>query len=120
MLPTPFHLFKVIIFFHVSVLTQEKYTFSNLDLLLSKEDITEDDLFQLRDLLTEETETSPIKTSLTNELANLLITPTNKPRIAQNSKNQISLHGTSSKNRKRAKKQHLDIALLEIHGFNLV
>ena len=67
-----------------SVLNQEIYPFSDLDLLLSSDDITEDDFLQLPDFLVEESETSPIKTPLNIEPTNLPITPNSEPTNALN------------------------------------
>ena len=65
-------------------MNQEKYFFSNLDSLLSKDNITEDDLLQLPELFPEEPKTPSNQTSITHELENLSITPTDKPSIALN------------------------------------
>ena len=65
-------------------MTQENYPLSDLDSLLSKDNITKDDLLQPAEKFLEEQRNSPSKTLLTNELENLLITPTDKPTIAFN------------------------------------
>ena len=60
--------------------------FSDLDFLLSKDSITEDDLLQLPELLPEEPKTPSSQTSITHELETLFITPTDKPTIALNAR----------------------------------
>ena len=65
-------------------MNQEDYSFSDLDSLLSKDSITEDDLLQLPKLSPEEPKTPYNQTSITHELENLSITPTDKPTIALN------------------------------------
>ena len=67
-------------------MSQEDNSFSDLDFLLSKDNITEDDLLQLPELLPEEPRTPSSQTSITHELENLFITPTDKPTIALNVK----------------------------------
>ena len=70
--------------FNFSIMTQEDYPLSDLDFLLSKDTITEDDLIQLPELSPEESETPSDQTSISHELENLSITPTNKPTIPLN------------------------------------
>ena len=70
--------------FNFSVRTQEDYPFSDLDFLLSKDNITEDDLLQLPEVPLEETNTPSNHTSITHEFENLSLTPTDKPTIALN------------------------------------
>ena len=65
-------------------MNQEDYSFSDLDSLLSKDNITEDDLLQLPELLPEEPRTPSSQTSITRELESLFITPTDKPTVALN------------------------------------
>ena len=65
-------------------MSQEDNSFSDLDFLLSKDSITEDDLLQLPELLPEGPETLSSQTSITHELENLFLTPTDKPTIALN------------------------------------
>ena len=65
-------------------MSQEDYPFSDLDFLLSKDNITEDDLLQLPELPLEEPKTPSNHTSMTHELDNLSLTPTDKPTIALN------------------------------------
>ena len=65
-------------------MTQEHYPFTDLDFLLSKNDIREEDLLQLPDLIFEEAKNSSIKTLLTHEPENLVITSTNKPTVTLN------------------------------------
>ena len=105
-------------------MTQENYLFSDLDLLLSKNNVTEGKLLQLPVLLDDESKTSAIKTPLNNEPTRSPITPTNILTIVLNDRpkneNQLSFHGIFSRNRERAKKLLLDIALLDVYDFNLV
>ena len=56
---------KTFCIFYFCVMTQENYPQSDLDLLSSKNNITEEDLLQLRDLIFEEPKTSPIRNLLT-------------------------------------------------------
>ena len=65
-------------------MSQEDNSFSDLDFLLSKNNITEDDLLQLPELFPEEPKTPSSQTFITHELQNLSITPTDKPTIALN------------------------------------
>ena len=65
-------------------MNQEEYSFSDLDFLLSKDNITEDNLQQLPELFPEEPKTPSNQTSITYELENLSITPTDKPTIVLN------------------------------------
>ena len=65
-------------------MSQEDYPFSDLDFLLSKDNITEDDLLQLPEVLLEEPKTTSNHTSITHKLENLSLTPTDKPTIALN------------------------------------
>ena len=65
-------------------MNQEDYSFSHLDFLLSKDDITEDYLQQLPELFPEEPKTPYNQTSITHEIENLSITPTDKLTIAIN------------------------------------
>ena len=65
-------------------MTQDDYSLSNLDSLLSKDQITEDDLLHLPELLLEESKNSLSKTPLIQQSANLPITPADKPTIALN------------------------------------
>ena len=67
-------------------MTQEDYPCSDLDSLLSKDTITEDDLILLPELSLEEPKTPSNQTSITHELENLSITPTDKPTIALNNR----------------------------------
>ena len=70
--------------FNFSIMDQEDYSFSDLDSLLSKDNITENDLLQLPELFLEEPKIPSNQTSITHELENLSITPTDKPTIAIN------------------------------------
>ena len=63
---------------------QEDYPFSDLDFLLSKDNITEDDLLQLPEVPLEEQKTPSNHTSITHELESLSLTPTDKPTNALN------------------------------------
>ena len=65
-------------------MNQEDYSFSDLDFFLSKDNITEDDLQQLPELFPEEPKTPSNQTSITHELENLSLTPSDKPTIALN------------------------------------
>lgn len=65
-------------------MTQKDYPISDLDSLLSKDTITEDDLILLPEPSLEEPKTPSNQTSITHELENLFITPTDKPTIALN------------------------------------
>ena len=65
-------------------MTQENYHFSDLDSLLSKDNITGDEILQLQELFHEEPRNSPSKTLLTHEPENQSITPTDKTTIALN------------------------------------
>ena len=105
-------------------MTQENHPFSDLDLLLSTDDITENDLLQLPELLLEESENSPIKTHLTKEPTNLCLTPTDKPTVALNDRakqrKSIIPHDNSFRDRKGAKKLHLKKTSLKTHNFSLI
>ena len=57
--------------FDFSIMSQEDYPFSDLDLLLSKDNITEDDLLQLPEAPLEEPKSPSNHTSITHELENL-------------------------------------------------
>ena len=65
---------------------REDYPVSDLQPLLSKDNITEDDILQLPELFPEQQINSPSKTPLTPESENLSITPTDKPTIALNNR----------------------------------
>ena len=65
-------------------MSQEGYPFSDLDFLLSKDNFKEDDLLQLPELLPEESITPSNHTSITHELEDLSLTPTDEPTIALN------------------------------------
>ena len=65
-------------------MNQEDHSFSDLDSLLSKDNMTEYDLLQLSELFPEEPKTPSNQTSITHELGNLSLTPTDKPTIALN------------------------------------
>ena len=65
-------------------MNQEDYSFSDLDSLLSKDKITEDDILQLPEFFLEEPNTPSNQTSITHELENLFLTPTDTPTIAIN------------------------------------
>ena len=59
-------------------MTQEDYPFSDLETVLLKHNITEDDILQIPQQFSEEQRNSPNKTLLTHEFENLSITPTDK------------------------------------------
>ena len=68
--------------FSFSIMNQEDYPFSDLNFRLSKDNITEDGLLQLLEQFPEEPNTPSNQTSITHELGNLSLTPTDKPTIA--------------------------------------
>ena len=70
--------------FNFSIMTQEDYPLSDLETLLLKDNITEDDILQPPELFPEERRNSRNETPLTYEFANLSITPTDKPTIPLN------------------------------------
>ena len=70
--------------FDFSIMSQEDYPFSDLNFLLSKDNITEDDLLQIPEVPLEEPKTPSNYTSITHELDSLSLTPTDKPTIALN------------------------------------
>ena len=70
--------------FDFSITSQGDYPFSDLDFLLSKDNITEDDILQLPKVPLEEPKTPSNHTSITHELENLSLAPTDKPTIALN------------------------------------
>ena len=72
--------------FHFSIMNQEDNSFPDLDFLLSKDSITEDDLLQLPELLPEEPKTPSSQTSIAHELENLFLTPIDKLTIALNAR----------------------------------
>ena len=72
--------------FDFSIMSQEDYPFSDLDFLLSKDNITEDDLLQLPEVPFEESKTPSNHTSITHELESLFLSPTDKPTIALNTR----------------------------------
>ena len=57
--------------FDFSIMSQEDYPFSDLDFLLSKDNITEDDILQLPEVPSEEPKTPSNHTSITHELESL-------------------------------------------------
>ena len=65
-------------------MTQEDYPLSDLDSLLSKDIVTENDLLQLPGILREEPKYSPRKTPPSHEPEDLSITPIDKPTVALN------------------------------------
>ena len=65
-------------------MNQEDYSFSDLDSPLSEDNFTEDDLLQLPELFPEEPNTPSNQISITHELENLSLTPTDKPTSALN------------------------------------
>ena len=70
--------------FNFSIMSQKNYPLSDLDSLLSKDNITEDDLLQLPEVFLEEPITPSNQTSITHELENLYLPLTDKPTIALN------------------------------------
>ena len=105
-------------------MNQEVYSFSDLDFLLSKDKITEDDLQQLPELFLEEPKTPSNQTSITHELENLSITPTDKPTIAltldPENENQLPLHDNSYINRRKTKKPLPNTLPAKIPSSNLI
>ena len=65
-------------------MTQEDYPLSDLEPLLLKDKITEEDILLLPELFPEEQRNSPNKNPLTHEFENLSITHTDKPTIPLN------------------------------------
>ena len=65
-------------------MNRENYLLSDLDSLLSKDSITENDLLELPELFHEEPKSPSNQTSITHEPENLSITPTVKTTIALN------------------------------------
>ena len=65
-------------------MTQEDDTLSDLETLLLKDNITEDDILQLPKLFPEEQRNPTNETPLTHEFENLSITPTDKPTTPLN------------------------------------
>ena len=65
-------------------MTQEDYPLSDLETLLLKDNITEDDILQIPEPFPEEQRNSPNETPLRHELENLSITPTDKPTTPLN------------------------------------
>ena len=65
-------------------MTQENYRLVELDSLLSKDKITQDDPLQLPELFREKPKNTPTKTLLCHEPENLFVAPTEKPTIALN------------------------------------
>ena len=70
--------------FNFSIMTQEDYPLSDLETLLLKDNITEDDILQLPELFPEEQRNSPEEAPLTHEFENLSITPTDIPTTPLN------------------------------------
>ena len=103
-------------------MAQEIYPLSDKGPLLSRNDITED-VFLLSELLFEKSKTSPVKSPLTHEPANLLITPARKPTIALNDRakgeSQLSSHDNSFRKRKRSKNLLLDTTILKTRSSSL-
>ena len=64
--------------FNFSTLSREVYPLSDLETLLLKDSITEDDILQIPQLFPEEQRNSPNETPLTHDFENLSITPTDK------------------------------------------
>ena len=65
-------------------MSHENYALSDLDSLLSKVNITEDDLLQFPEVFLEEPNSPSNQTSITHELENLYLTPTDKSTYALN------------------------------------
>ena len=67
-------------------MTHEDYPLSDLDSLLSKDNITEHDLLQFPEKFSEDPKNHSSQTSLTHELEDLSITPTDEPTIVLSDK----------------------------------
>ena len=102
----------------------EYHSFSDLDFLLSKDNITEEDLLQLPELPPEEPTTPSNQTSITHELENLSITPTDKPTTAFNyrprNENLLPLYDNFFINRREAMQLLSTITLPKTTSFNLI
>ena len=88
-------------------MTQEVYALSNLNHLLSTDNITEDDILQFPNPSLEELDVPPVTTPLINDTTNPTITPTNKPTIVVNDrpkKCQLFLCGNIFRNKEETKK----------------
>ena len=70
--------------FNFSIMTQEDCPFSDLETLLLKDNITEDEILQFPELFPEEQRNSPNESPLTHEFENLSTTPTDKPTTPLN------------------------------------
>ena len=105
-------------------MNQEDFSFSDLDFLLSKDNITEDDLQQLPELIPEEPKTASNQTSITYELENLCITPTDKPTIVLNDRPRKRKSTTLSRQlfrkQKKAKKPLPNTLPPKIPSSNLI
>ena len=91
-------------------MTEEDYPLSDLETLLLKNNITEDDILQLPELFLEEQRNSPNETPLTHEFENLSITPTDKPTTPLNDRPRK--RNPTIPSRQLSKKQHF---LLQLH-----
>ena len=65
--------------FNFSIMTKEDYPLSDLETLLLRDNITEDDILQIPQLFPGEQRNSSNETPLTHEFENISITPTDKP-----------------------------------------
>ena len=103
-------------------MVQEEYPPSDVDSLLSKDKVTEDDLLQLPELLLEKQRNSPSRTLL-NHQSNLSFTPTEKSTTAPNdtpSKRKSTIPSRQPFHRqRRTKKLRLNIASLKTHSSTL-
>ena len=110
--------------FDFSIMSQEDYPFSDLDFLLSKDNITEDDLLQIPEVPPEEPKTPCNHTSITHELESLSLTPTDKPTIAVNIRPRKRKSTTPSRQlfhkQKKAKKPLPNILLPKTLSSNLI
>ena len=70
--------------FNFSITTLEVYPLSDLETLLLKDNITQDNILRLPELFLEEQRNSPNETPLRHEFVNLSITPTDKPTTPLN------------------------------------
>ena len=105
-------------------MNQEDYSFSDLDFLVSKDNITQDDLQQLPEKFPEELKTPSDQTSITHELENLSLTPTDEPTVALNldpeNENQLPPRDNFSINRRKTKKPLPNTLPPKIPSSNLI
>ena len=96
-------------------MTQKEYPFSDLEPLLLKDNITEDDILQLPELFPEEQRNPPNETPLTQEFENLSITTTDKPTTPLNDrprKRKPTIPSRQLFTKQKKRRSHL---LLQLH-----